>query len=190
IDPALRERIRSELEALGAQVMHERLRAVDPIAAERIASNDPQRIGRALEVFHQSGRPISDLQAAHGFAERRYALIGVAPQWPRDVLRERVAARTRRMYAHGLLDEVERCLAQGMPQDAPGLRVIGYRDAVAHLRGDLTQEEAIQATITSTRRYAKRQVNWFNHEPDIEWVPPDLAVDAVLARLRGRAQEV
>ncbi|MEM7674429.1 MAG: tRNA (adenosine(37)-N6)-dimethylallyltransferase MiaA [Myxococcota bacterium] len=188
IEPSLRASIRTELVERGALAMHERLRAVDPVSADRIASNDPQRIGRALEVYYQCGRPISDLQAEHGFAERRYTLIGVAPQWPRDVLRQRVAERTQRMYALGLLDEVQRCLQAGVPEDAPGLKIIGYRDAVAHLRGDLTREEAIQTTITSTRRYAKRQINWFNHEPDIEWVEPQMSVDAVWAQLRSRSQ--
>ena len=190
IDPEVRQQVRDALLARGAPALHDELAAVDPVAAGRIERNDPQRIGRALEIYRQTGRPISALQAAHGFSERRYRLVGVAPQWPREVLRGRIAERTRRMYAHGLLDEVRVCLAAGFADDAPGLTVIGYRDAVAHVRGRIPLEEAIQSTVTATRRYAKRQINWFNHEPDIEWIAPDLSTEAVAQRLRARARQV
>ena len=190
IDPDVRATVRAALAERGSRAMHAELTAIDPQAAARIEPNDPQRIGRALEVFMQTGRRISALQAEHGFSERRYHLVGVAPQWPRDVLRTRIAERTRWMYAHGLLDETRRCLAAGVPPAAPGLSVIGYRDAVAHLQGRLSLEDAVQETMTATRRYAKRQVNWFNHEPDIEWIPPTESVAVVGERLQARAHGV
>ena len=190
IDPAIRAEVRAALAERGAPAMHAALAEVDPRAAARIEANDPQRIGRALEVYRQTGRPISALQAEHGFRDRRYCLLGVGPRWPRDVLRARIAARTRQMYARGLIDEVRRCLARGVPEDAPGLSVIGYRDAVAHVTGKISRDAAIEATITATRRYAKRQVNWFNHEPDIEWVSPDSDAAAIADRLRARARQV
>lgn len=190
IDPDVRAEVRTALAARGPVAMHAELEAVDPEAAARIEATDPQRIGRALEVYKQTGRRISALQAEHGFSERRYRLVGVAPQWPRDVLRTRIAERTRWMYAHGLLDETRRCLDAGLSAAAPGLSVIGYRDAVAHLQGRLSLEEAVQETITATRRYAKRQVNWFNHEPDIEWISPTEAAAPVCERLQARAREV
>ena len=190
IDPDVRADVRRALTEKGAPAVHEMLRAVDPAAAEKIQANDPQRIGRALEVYRQTGRPISALQAEHGFRERRHRLVGIAPQWPRAILRARIAERTRRMYADGIVHEVERCLERGISPEAPGLAVIGYRDAVAYLEGRTTLEDAIQETITATRRYAKRQVNWFNHEPDVEWVEPDEDVDACVERLRARARQV
>ena len=190
IDPEVRKAVRSALEERGPRAMHAELQQIDPVAAARIESNDPQRIGRALEVFRQVGRPISELQAEHGFREARYRLLGIAPSWPREQLRTRIARRTRAMYAAGLVDEVRRCLTRGIPTDAPGLSVIGYRDAVAHLAGEMPLEDTIQQTITATRRYAKRQVNWFNHEPDVEWIDPESSPDAVLERLQARARQV
>ena len=190
IDPVIRDRVRKDLVELGAPAMHARLAAVDPRAAAKIEPNDPQRIGRALEVFHQTGRPISDHQAEHGFSERRYHLVGVAPRWDRDTLRARIAARTRWMYADGLIEETERCLAARVAPESPGLSIIGYRDAVAYLEGRLSRDAAVEATITATRRYAKRQVNWFNHEPDIEWVAPDSGPDALYERLQARGRQV
>ena len=190
IDPEIRRQVRAELAERGAPALHTELTDVDPQAAARIEANDPQRIGRALEVFRHTGRRISELQAEHGFAEARYHLVGIAPMWPREVLRARVAERTRRMYADGLVEEVEACLARGVPDDAPGLAVIGYRDAVAVVRGRKTKDEAIESTIVDTRRYAKRQVNWFNHEPDVHWIEPDDDPDAIAALLQARARQV
>ncbi len=190
IAPEIRAAVRAELTELGAPTQHAELARVDPVAASRIQPNDPQRIGRALEIFRQTGRPISDFQAEHAFGERRYRLIGMAPHWPREVLRARIAERTRAMYAGGLLEETQRCLDSGIPADSPGLSIIGYRDAAAHLSGQLTLDEAVQTTITMTRRFAKRQVNWFNHEPDVEWHDAPVNIDDAVARLRARAQQV
>ncbi len=190
IDQKIRADVRAALAEQGAPAMHAALAEVDPVAAARIEANDPQRIGRALEVYRQTGRPISALQAEHGFRDRRYRLLGIAPQWPRAVLRARIAVRTRQMYAQGLIDETRRCLERGVPEDAPGLSVIGYRDAVAHVKGRISRDAAIEATIIATRRYAKRQVNWFNHEPDVEWVSPESDPDALVERLRARARQV
>lgn len=187
IEPEVRARIRAELLSLGPEALHARLAAVDPVAAARIQPTDPQRIGRALEVHAATGVPISTLQAEHGFREARYRLIGVALDWPRDALAARIEARTRAMYARGLVAEAAAALAAGVPPEAPGLGIIGYRDAVAVLRGEVDPAEAERRTAVATRRYAKRQRNWFNHEPEVHWLPPDLGVEAVLAHLQGRA---
>lgn len=185
IDETIREAVRAELVAKGAPAMHDELATVDPIAAGRIERNDPQRIGRALEVYRQTGTPISTFQAAHGFAEQRYRLIGVAPDVERDELRARIAVRTDRMYDGGILDETRDALAAGVPADSPGLSIIGYRDAVRVVRGQISEAAAREETTTQTRRYAKRQRNWFNKEPAVVWTKaPD--PDEVLARLYQR----
>lgn len=186
IEPAIRDAVRAELETRGPEAMHAELMACDPVAAGRIQSRDPQRIGRALEVFRQTGTPISTFQAQHGFQERRYRLLGAAPRWLRADLAVRIERRVQAMYAGGLIEEVERCLAAGLRRDAPGLSIIGYRDVVAMLDGKLSREEAERTTATATRRYAKRQENWFNHEPEVEWVDPSLPADVLVARLQSR----
>lgn len=184
IEPEIRAGVRSDLDARGPEAMHGELAAVDPVAASRIQPRDPQRIGRALEVFRQTGTPISALQDAHRFEEARYAVCAVALDWERAALRAHLGRRVERMYAQGLLEETEAALAAGVPDDAPGLRTIGYRDAVAYLRGATSRAAAIERTTTDTRRYAKRQRNWFRHEPAVAWRPPDLTVEQALDVLR------
>ncbi|MBK8014041.1 MAG: tRNA (adenosine(37)-N6)-dimethylallyltransferase MiaA [Deltaproteobacteria bacterium] len=186
IDPEIREAVRGELATRGPEAMHAELSVCDPVAASRIQSRDPQRIGRALEVFRQTGIPISTFQAQHGFQDRRYRLLGVAPRRSRADLAVRIEKRVQEMYAGGIIEEVERCLGAGLRRDAPGLSIIGYRDVVAMLEGRMTREEAERATATATRRYAKRQENWFNHEPDVEWIEPTISIDALFTRLQSR----
>lgn len=186
IDPEVRARIRGELLTLGPVALHARLAAVDPEAAGRIQPSDPQRIGRALEVYETTGTPISALQAEHGFREARYRLVGVALEWPRDALNARIEARARAMYARGMVEETAVALANGVPPDAPGLAIIGYRDAVRLLAGEIDRAEAERSTVVATRRYAKRQRNWFNHEPDVRWISPELDPEQVLEHLRAR----
>jgi tRNA dimethylallyltransferase len=187
IDPELREQVRRELAERGAPAMHAELARVDPTAASRIVPNDPQRIGRALEVYRQTGTPISAFQDAHGFKEQRYRLLGVMISWPKAELARRLAERARSMYQRGIVAETRACLSRGIPEDAPGLSIIGYRDVVRHLRGELTLAEAIESTSIATRQFAKRQRNWFRGEPDVHLIPRDLPASEVLELLRKRA---
>lgn len=187
IEAEVRAQVRAELEARGAPALHAELATVDPVAAARIQPTDPQRIGRALEVYRQVGVPISVLQAEHGFRERRHALVAVGRAWSRDDLAVRIDRRTEVMYRGGILDEVRAALERGVPDDAPGLSIIGYRDAVLHVRGAWTLSQAIAATSAATRRYAKRQRNWFRSVEALEWLDPAEPVEAVLVRLHARS---
>ena len=187
IDPEVRDEIRRALDVRGSRALHRELARVDPTAAARIQPGDPQRIGRALEVFRQTGTPISALQARHGFREVRYPLVGVALNVPRETLWARIETRTRRMYARGLLEETAQALEAGLSPDVPGLKTIGYRDAVRVVRAAMSRGEAEARTTIDTRRYAKRQRNWFNHEPDVQWMPAASSAEAVHAVLRARA---
>ncbi len=166
--PPFRAALRAEFEKLGVPALHARLREVDPEAAGRILPNDRVRIERALEVHALCGRPLSELQRAHRFAGARYDASIWFLDPPREVLRERIEARTRRMFADGSLRrETEWLLARG---GGKGLRIIGYREcAEALASGDWARAE--DRTNARTRRYAKRQRTWFAKDAGkpLEW---------------------
>lgn len=184
IDPELRAQIREDLQRLGSVENHRRLARLDPSAAKRIAEHDPQRIGRALEVILQTGRPISELQAAHGFSETRYPVRAVALRHPRPALWERIRTRTRSMVEAGWVEEVRSLLARGVPPDCPGFRIIGYREMVQVAQGKKTLHEAVEATFVSTRQFAKRQGNWFNQERTVHWVDAPISLAQLEQQLR------
>lgn len=183
IDPGLRQRIRTDLETQGSRALHRRLAELDPEAAAKIAPGDPQRIGRALEVVLQTQKPISQMQAAHGFRDVRHPVRAVALHHPRPVLWERIRTRTRAMIAAGWVDEIRALLDRGVPRDAPGLRIIGYRDMVRVAVGEKTLEAAEQDTYVATRQFAKRQANWFNQERTVHWVEAPRTVRELEDRL-------
>jgi tRNA dimethylallyltransferase len=181
--PSRDEGLRARLEALadrrGDGRLHRLLARVDPAAAGRIAPRDRVRVVRALEVFLRTGRALSEEQRGGGepLSGFRTLLLGLAPDRAR--LRVAVAARTRRMLEEGLLGEVRRVLADGVPADARPLQSIGYRQAVAVLRGEMAESEAEAAIVTATMRLAKRQMTWFRHqEPGILWFPDTDAAHA------------
>ncbi len=188
IPAAIRAEVRAELLERGPAAMHARLAEVDPVAAARLHPNDRQRIGRALEVFRATGTPISALQAEHGFSEPRYAVRAVALDWPRAALVDRLDRRTRQMFEAGLVDEVRELLARGARTDGPGLKCIAYAEVVRHLAGELDLAAALEAAQVATRRYAKRQRNWFQGEPEVRWLAPEGALEAALDAL-GRPPE-
>lgn len=179
VAPEIRDRVLAWLDAEGSVAVHGRLAEVDPKAAARIPPGDPQRIGRALEYFLQTGEPISAAQDAHGFQEQRHAVQAFGLSWPKPQAWERIAARTARMYAEGLVEETRAALDLA-PPDAPGLRVIGYRDAVQVVQGRLGVDAAIEATIIATRQFAKRQRNWFNHEA-LTWLDGRTSLETLVS---------
>jgi tRNA dimethylallyltransferase len=187
--PSRDEGLRARLEGLavrhGDARLHRLLGHVDPEAARRIAPRDRVRAVRALEVFFRTGRPISSEQRAGttpllGF---RVLVVGLDPG--RERLREAVVARTRWMLDAGLVGEVRALLASGVPAEARPLHSVGYRQALAVVRGEMSEAEAEAAIVGATMRLAKRQRTWFrNQEPGIRWFSsPDEAYDAAVVWL-------
>jgi tRNA dimethylallyltransferase len=167
-DPALRERLQALGERYGDPRLHRLLRHVDRAAAERIEARDRIRVIRALEVFFRSGRTLSRFfqEGAEPLKGVAVRVLGLAP--PRDQLRAAVVARTDAMFARGLLTEVEGLLAK-YPEDVRPLRAIGYREAVAVVRGLATEDSARRDIVVSTMQYAKRQMTWFRHQEAATW---------------------
>lgn len=168
-DQALRARLERLAGRHGDERLHRLLRRVDPAAAARLHPGDRVRIVRALEVFWLTGRPISEQHKAtarplEGF---RTLVLGLAPD--RGRLRATVEARTRAMFARGLVAEVAAVLERSGGRPPRPLGAIGYRQAVAVLRGQLDPAEAERQVVSETMRFAKRQMTWFRHQAQVAW---------------------
>lgn len=187
-DEAFRRRLERMADRFGYARLHRLLARVDPGAASRIPVRDRVRIIRALEVFRATGRPISEHHRGPADALEGFAVLtlGLAPE--RDALRRRVERRTERMFERGLLDEVRGLLDRYGPGIRP-LKAIGYRQAVAMLRGELAPQEAQRDIVAETMRYAKRQMTWFRHQARVRWCPdPESAHRAASAWLDAGAE--
>ena len=170
-DPGVRRRLEDELAAVGPEVMHRRLVEVDPAAAARIIPTNGRRVVRALEVVEITGRPFAASLPELRYHDPRTVQVGV--DIPRDVLDRRIALRVQRMWDAGLVDEVRRLAALGLREGRTANRALGYQQVLAHLDGDLTEDEAREQTVVGTRRFARRQDSWFRKDPRITWVAWD-----------------
>jgi tRNA dimethylallyltransferase len=165
-DPELRRQFAD----LPGEELLRRLSEVDPETAERLHPNDRVRIIRALEVFAQTGRPISAFRAEHGFAGSYYDALKLAIKVERQELYRRVEARVDQMMQDGLVAEVQRLLALTYTQELKSMRSIGYKEISAYLAGEITLDQAVALIKRDTRRYAKRQMTWFGRENDFIWL--------------------
>ncbi len=166
-DVAVRAELDAAARARGWPALHAELAAVDPATAARLAPNDAQRIGRALEIFRLSGQPMS-LQLAQASSRLPYDVLQLAliPS-DRSVLHRRIAERFDAMLADGLLDEVTRLRAQhALNPDLPAMRAVGYRQAWAYLEGAIDETALREQGIAATRQLAKRQLTWLRSWPD------------------------
>ena len=163
--PELRARLSDELAAEGLGPLAARLAATDAGAAERIDLRNPRRVLRALERAEAGGGGVPPSSEPH---RGRLALIGISR--PRDVLYRRIDERAGRLFASGLLEEVRSLLDAGYGPELRPMSGHGYREAVRHLAGEWSLDEAIEVTARRTRQYAKRQLTWFRRDPRIMWV--------------------
>ncbi len=187
-DDSVRRELEAELERIGHAAMHERLARLDPEAADRILVDNGRRVVRALEVIALTGRPWSASLPQLEYVDPLTLQVGV--DIDRPTLDARIDRRVREMYDGGLVEEVERLLDLGLERGRTAGRAIGYREATAYLRGEMSREDAVLRTQAATRRFARRQDSWFRKDPRIVWVAYDdphrldravEAVDAVAA---------
>ncbi|MDW8099057.1 MAG: tRNA (adenosine(37)-N6)-dimethylallyltransferase MiaA [Anaerolineae bacterium] len=166
-DPKLRARLEAEARALGAEALHARLAALDPVAAARVDPRNVRRVIRALEVCLHAGRPISELQEA---APPPYRILRIGLTRPRRELYARIDARVDAMIAAGLMEEVRSLLARGYGPELPAMSGLGYRQICRYLAGEQTLEEAIREIKRKTRRFVHQQQTWFRpDDPRIHW---------------------
>lgn len=161
----LRTSLEGRAEELGAEVLHEQLRELDPVAASRMEPNNARRIIRALEVIELTGRPFSANTAWERY-ESRYDLRVAGLQRPRDELYQRIAERVDLMLQRGLIEEVRGLAGVGMSTTAR--QALGYKQILDASRDQI--DEAVRDEIVrATKRFARRQLSWFRADPRIEW---------------------
>jgi tRNA dimethylallyltransferase len=170
-DEAVRGRLAGELAEVGPEAMHRRLAERDPVAAGNILPDNGRRIVRALEVVELTGRPFSATLPTLEYVDSATVQVGV--DIDRPTLHERIEARVAAMFEAGLVEEVERLLADGLREGRTASAAIGYREVTAYLDGDLTLDEARRRTVVATRRFARRQDSWFRKDPRVAWVRYD-----------------
>jgi tRNA dimethylallyltransferase len=169
-DPAVRARLEGELAAEGIDAMHTRLLRADPVAAHAIQPKNERRVVRALEVIELTGRPFS---ATLPTREYQLPTVTIGLVVPRPALDTRIAARVRQMWGAGLLEEARRLDAAGLREGRTAAKALGYSQGLAHLDGLISAAQAIEDTIISTRRFARRQESWFRPDPRIFWLRYD-----------------
>jgi tRNA dimethylallyltransferase len=161
--PTLRQELEQEPDTEG---LHRRLEALDPVGAAKMLPSNRRRIIRALEVTVGSGRPFSSFgPGVDHYGPTRFTLVGL--EIDRDEMDRRIDERYDQQLAQGFLDEVERLAAVG-PSRNPS-QALGYRELLAHLRGESTLDEAMSEARRRTKRFARRQQRWFRRDPRIAW---------------------
>jgi tRNA dimethylallyltransferase len=166
----LRQQLQTEARQRGNLAMLEQLRTVDPELAAGIHPNNLVRIIRGLEVFRLTGIPLSRYQQEHGFTRQRYQCMQIGVRVERQVLYTRIENRVERMLSMGLLNEVQGLLQAGFGPQLKAMRSIGYKETCAFLMGEQGMEETELLIKRNSRRYAKRQITWFNSDSSIIWL--------------------
>jgi tRNA dimethylallyltransferase len=164
-DAAIRARLQQE-EAARPGSLHARLSKVDAPSARRIHANDQVRVVRALEVFEVTGRALSQWLAEHGLSEKPFGTLTLEVEVEREVLRERIALRSRAMVEAGIVEELASLHARGYAQGLRAFDAIGYRQAGQCLAGALAREQLADAITLATVQYAKRQRTWLRGQAD------------------------
>lgn len=165
---------RTELEAFakehGAEALHDRLKDIDPDAANEIHANNVKRVVRALEYYHQTGSLISKHNQEQKEKESPYNLKYFVLNDIRSKLYERIELRIDQMVAQGLIEEVQRLKDMGYTKQMVSMQGLGYKEILTYLDGDYTLDEALYVLKRDTRHFAKRQLTWFKREKDVIWV--------------------
>jgi tRNA dimethylallyltransferase len=184
-DADVRARWEGELAAVGPAVLHERLAELDPAAAAAVLPSNGRRIVRALEVIELTGGPF---RASLPEPRPHYPVVSVGLDREPAELDERVALRVERMWAAGFVAEVEALAAAGLREGPTASRALGYAQVLAQFDGELTPDEARERTVSTTRRFVRRQRSWFRRDLALTWFDaarPDL-VDAVTTKITDR----
>ncbi|MDD5757402.1 MAG: tRNA (adenosine(37)-N6)-dimethylallyltransferase MiaA [bacterium] len=163
----LRRKLIAKARKYGKKYLYKRLTKIDPVAAARIHPHNVERVIRALEIYHQTGKPFSQWHQKTVSPNYQARIIGLSRN--RQKLYERIDQRVEEMFHQGLVREVRAILKKGYSPKLKPLQSLGYRQVCQYLAGKLTLDETIYQTELETRHYAKRQLSWFRHTRGIKW---------------------
>ena len=183
VDLSLRRKLLERMEREGIEKLYEELQEVDPVTAGKVHKRDWIRITRALEVYHQTGKPISVLRKeAKIIPAFEPVYLGVLRD--REELYRRIEERVDRMIEAGLVEETKWLLEQGYSPDLPALNTIGYREIIEYLQGKIELGEAVRLIKKRTKIFSRKQLYFMrNLKPQPQWLPPDEVLKRALAFL-------
>ncbi len=185
-DEVLRVKLQEQWKNDGQQLLREELERVDHASAKRIHPNDAQRTIRALEVYHTTGKTLSEWHKAT--PESPYSYLYIVLNRKRDILYDRINSRVDAMLEGGWVDEVKELLKKYTGNEK-AFESLGYRTIISHLNGDLSYSEAVHCIKRDTRHFARRQLIWFRKVPDAVWYDLDeQSDDVIMDDILGRIQ--
>ncbi len=167
-DKEYRAELKSLREKHGNEYLYEMLCKTDPKSAETMLPQNWKRVFRALEVFRLSGKSIVDWHNEHS-VERDIEFFQYGLNWDREVLYKNIESRVDKMLEEGLLDEINSLLEKGLDEKYNSINTVGYKEIIAHLKGEYDLERGIELIKRNTRRFAKRQFTWFGADERIKW---------------------
>lgn len=169
-DEAFRTQLETVAREQGNEVLHERLKAIDPVSADKIHANNVKRVIRALEYYHLTGKLISEHNETEQQKESPYNFAYFVLTDERENLYKRIDMRVDIMLENGLVEEVQKLKNMGYHRDMVAMQGLGYKEILDYLDGKCTLEEAVYILKRETRHFAKRQLTWFRRERDVIWL--------------------
>ncbi len=188
-DPLVRADLKKLRDDRGRDGLYTELMRVDPETAARLHPNDESKVMRAVEVYRLSGRPLSIMQAEHGFHETPFSALLIGLERRKDTLYRRIEERIDWQLTHGMVEETRLLLGQGYGRELGSMKGLGYRQVGAYLANECDYDEMVRLFKRDTRRFAKRQMTWFRSEAGVAWLsiednePYERTVERVIARI-------
>lgn len=176
-DWELREELKKEALEMGNEYLHDKLKSVDPIAAEKIHKNDLKRIIRALEVYEYSKKTITEHQEVSRQIPSKYEFYAYGLKMDRERLYNRINQRVDIMFERGLIEEVKGLVSMGYDKHSVAMQALGYKELLLYLRDEISLDDAKEIIKMGSRRYAKRQITWFKKTEGVKWIDLDLELD-------------
>lgn len=165
---------RDELNAIanekGPEYLHNMLKNVDLVSANKIHANNVKRIIRALEFFKETGTPISEHNEEQAAKQSPYNFLYLVLNQDRKILYDRIDSRVDQMITEGLVNEVEHLLSMGYSKELVSMQGLGYKEIIPYLEGETTLEDAVYILKRDTRHFAKRQLTWFRREKSVTFI--------------------